>query len=1193
MITSLSPTSRREAGRRAAIRICALVCALAGPVIVGGLTAGAAWANQYTGMLDAGTLSMANPGTDITGWQGYTSDTIDPVSANSTFANDSWTAPSGTQFAGFAYTAAWFESLTIDPTGALSIGFVGSGGNTPTDLNFPWTNDCSVTEQDSPRVWARNGAQAGATSGYSPACSTSGNNGGWNYNNAELESLAPSVNPQVSYSTLSLRGWCARDNTCNGNDIAAAQVVNLSAEVNDPNNQPTGSGGWTTQVSSSSWYQTDTNAPTFQVGASDPGGVCAVGLEFSGPASAYVQVTDDAPVTENPGAPVGNEFDSIQPCGSGSAAGSGAMPAGIASGTYSVAVVASNPGNWQSGAGLSNAPTIASYANAINVDDTTPTASWVNAPTGWTSNAAETLDVTVGRSGLASVTCSDNGANVAPALVSGSPTGAGTTVWSVPTATNGVNEVACIATNGDANAGLTVTDAATFKVDTTVPVVTFVDAGYTSRTWTNSAQAITVSTSGGPSGVATVKCTVDGISAPLQGPSVDQVTIRATGEHVLDCTAISNTNVMGDNTYNVWIDTNQPTNSFLVNGDAPTSAWLSGTPVVQVIGSESGGVLSGVSQITCSVTTNGKADPGSPVVLSTANGGLVNGTGSFFMTTNGTDVVSCLGVTAAGTSEAEPDTVAVNVDNPLDTSTGNGTTKYGSSELIDDGADPYSDGPNQGTWYRTPQSVTITANNTGGSAPIAGIACKGALTGTWQRNMLNTDAQGGEKITITIPAPGGELACTATDTAGNSYPLGSYLFKIDSTAPTGQFVAQGRWPEPDEVAVNATDDGGSGIAVMHLYAKCDCYDGGAPYDLGEMRYDSASGYYVKQVPDGVAPFTSGSWTFYANDADVAGNTGEITAGPGGDTEVLKLPLLEATQVTANVGAVSATSDAAVPAALAVSAGIDPGASVTAKSLAREKSLVRVANVRVPKASAAAAGRNASVLARAASRRTAARRTTSRRATCAATAKNPHARCSPARKHGHVLTVAYGRSVVLRGALKNTKLRGRPIVGAKVLVYQKVNGAKTYTKIGTATTKAGGRYSYRVRAGASRSIYVAYRGSRILRPASSHLSERFTGRIAMQAGSIWAGSQLVVTGQVKGGHIPPGGVDVTIDYQQVGAPGHGTLGTARTTRAGRYRFTQPFSRATQGLVYRLWAVVDKQPKWPYLATASAKVTRPVR
>ncbi len=632
----------------------------------------------------------------------------------------------------------------------------------------------------------------------------------------------------------------------------------------------------------------------------------------------------------------------------------------------------------------------------------------------------------------------------------------------------------------------------------------------------------------------------------------------------------------GENTYNVWIDTNQPTSAFLVDGNAPSSAWLSGTPVVQVIGSETGGVLSGIAQITCSVTTNGQADPGSPVVLSTQNGDLVNGTGSFLLTTNGANVVSCTGTSGAGTTETQADAITVDVDNPLDTSTGSGTTKYGSSKLIDDGADPYSDGPNQGTWYRTPQAVTITANNTGGSAPVSGISCQGALSGTWPLNELNTDAQGGEKITVSVRAPGGELACTATDTAGNSYPLGSYLFKIDSTAPTGQFVAQSQWPEPDEVAVSATDDGGSGIAVMHLYAKCDCYDGGAPYDLGGMRYDAGSRDYVTEVPDGVAPFTSGNWTFYANDADVAGNSGQITAGPNGDTEVLKLPLLEATQVTAQVGDVSATSDAAVPAALAAQAGIDSGAAGRSSS-----ALTRSTN----SVGAPATGGATATVARAA--------TKTERKRCSKRAKKRGAKCAVARRAGHVLTLAYGKAVTLHGVLKNTKLRGRPIVGAKLLVYQKVTGAKAYTRIGSATTKAGGKYSYRVRAGASRSIYVAYSGSRILRPASSQLSERFTGRIAMDAGQIWAGEQLRVTGQVKGGHIPSGGVEVTIDYQQVGAPGSGTLGTARTGAKGRFRFTQQFASSTRGLVYRLWAVVKKQPRWPYLAAATTKVRRPVR
>ncbi len=644
----------------------------------------------------------------------------------------------------------------------------------------------------------------------------------------------------------------------------------------------------------------------------------------------------------------------------------------------------------------------------------------------------------------------------------------------------------------------------------------------------------------------------------------------------------------GENTYNVWLDTNPPTNTFLVNGGAPTSAWLSRTPVVQVLGSETGGVLSGVSQITCTVSTNGQADPGSPITLSTENGQLVNGTGSFFLTTNGPNVISCRGATAAGTTESQGDTVTVNVDNPLDASSGSGTTKYGSSKLIDDGADPFSDGPNQGTWYRAPQSVTITANNSGGSAPISAIACQGALSGTWPRNELNADAQRGETITVSVRTPGGELACTATDTAGNSYPLGSYLFKIDSTAPAGRFVAQAKWPEPDEVAVSASDDGGSGIAVMHLYAKCDCYDDGAPYDLGNMSYDSGSGHYVAEVPDGVVPFTSGDWTFYANDADVAGNSGQIAAGPDGDAEVLKLPLLEATQVTAQVGDVSATSDPAVPAALAVQAGIDAGvAGISSKALSggTEKALSGRAESDRARGMAASAGL-----------KTEPKRTVATRTRCATKAnegREQGAKCAVARPTGHVLTLPYGKPVTLHGLLKNTKLGGRPIVGAKVLIYQRVTGARAYTRIGSATTKAGGKYSYTVLAGASRSIYVAYSGSRVLRPASSQLSERFAGKIAIHAGQIWAGGQLEVTGQVEGGHIPSGGVDVTIDYQEVGAPGSGTLGTVRTSAKGRYRFTQQFAASTRGLIYRLWAVVKQQPRWPYLAAATARVRRPVR
>ena len=61
----------------------------------------------------------------------------------------------------------------------------------------------------------------------------------------------------------------------------------------------------------------------------------------------YTQATDDNPEMENPGSPGADEFDSITPCGGSSAGVAVTMPAGIASGTYSLAILASNPGNWR------------------------------------------------------------------------------------------------------------------------------------------------------------------------------------------------------------------------------------------------------------------------------------------------------------------------------------------------------------------------------------------------------------------------------------------------------------------------------------------------------------------------------------------------------------------------------------------------------------------------------------------------------------------------------------------------------------------------------------------------------------------------------------------------------------------------------------------------------------------------------
>jgi hypothetical protein len=696
---------------------------------------------------------------------------------------------------------------------------------------------------------------------------------------------------------------------------------------------------------------------------------------------------------------------------------------------------------------------------------------------------------------------------------------------------DGSNSVSCTADNGDIDGALAGSASHTFDVDTAVPAVSFGDSGYAQGSWTNQAQSVQVRATGGPSGIYDVTCSVDGGAyEQLHDASGGTVLLADNGPHAIACTATSNTHVSGSATYHVNIDNEQPTLAFLVNAKPPSSTYLSGTPVVTVIGSENGGILSGLSQISCSV--NG----GSAIQLS-GIGAASDYTGSFELDQNGADRVSCRGTTVAGTVQASPSTVTVNVDNP--------NYAPNASSLIDNGADPYSNGPSQSQWYVTPQSVTITADNTGGGAPISAISCKGALPGSWPISNLNTDSRGGEQITVTVPAPGGDLSCAAEDSAGNVYVLGSYLFQIDSTPPKGYFEARSSWPKPDEIAIHATDSGGSGVALVKVYGESPDVEQGAPQLVGNARYDSSRRSYLVTVPDGVAPWVAGGWKFYANVVDVAGNQGQITAGPDGSTEELTLPLRENTAVSATSDQVAATPDVAIP---------DPLAAAALSDHARGAEMTLA---------------------------------TSGQATASA------ARDSRAERRGHALTVKYGSAITITGMLKDITHHGIPISGAKILVYERLTGSRRYVKVGSTRTNVGGAYRYRVRPGASRTLYVLYPGNALLRPAASQLLEHSAGSITLAASRIRAGGTLVISGHVLGGHVPRDGLEVTIDYRQLGAPGSGTLGTVRTDRSGHYRFTQHFSASTRGLTYEVWAVVPRgQSGWPYLGAATAHVLRRV-
>ncbi len=243
--------------------------------LVSALSPASASANNYTGLLYAGTTSA--------------SASSNAYAANSVVAQQSWSAPAGVQFHGFAYTSATFGVANEDATGGLSAGFKGTGGSAPADLNFPWTTDCSISEE-TPRTWIENGGPV-ANSAYGPggvapgACNTSGNVNGWNLTNAELESTDTADYPSADYQTLTLSIWCARDSNCSAGDAANYAVTNLSGYFDDPDYQPSGSATWNTSIDGSHWYQTNSGNLKLEVSANDPGGVCSIAATLSGPAT--------------------------------------------------------------------------------------------------------------------------------------------------------------------------------------------------------------------------------------------------------------------------------------------------------------------------------------------------------------------------------------------------------------------------------------------------------------------------------------------------------------------------------------------------------------------------------------------------------------------------------------------------------------------------------------------------------------------------------------------------------------------------------------------------------------------------------------------------------------------------------------------------------------------------------------------
>lgn len=1061
-----------------------------------------------------------------------------------------WVAPPNENFHGFDYTSGSFSSNSMDPSGGISAGFGGDGWAGDPLLAFPFTSDCAISTNGSDWVAPMYSGNYGLAGTQGRSSCDSGGNTAWSITGyapgMEIDSnnLGVGNNVGSTYHQLWMTAFCNSGGGCGSGDTAYASVTNLTAQVQDPQNQPANSLDYfTTDGNTSDWYQDKTQPITLAFNAVDPSGVCYLQATASGPATLTSGDLVGAPGIVNLGGNIGETFQNGQGavC-DGSENYAWTVPGSAPTGTYHTSVQADNAANYQqAGFNGNGAPTISAHSAQINIDDTPVTAVWENTSSGWSSNTSEKLDVTVGPSGIASggVACTDNGSAVAATLVSGSTSGAGTSVWSVPTpqvaGAGSPDELRCSVTNGDANGALTGTSPTQgYLVDTTSPVIQLSNPdGYAPGSWTDQAQTVKVAVTGGPSGTSTPVCALDGGSPLTLTPDGNgwDVTVTPNGVHTLACSShsIGVPALTGSSSQQVDLDAQVPLVSFPTGAGYALSStysadpakatgqnWISpagGTVTIAVSATEPT-VLAGVSQIVCTVNgVDGLTLTNNPV-----SGTIAQNT-PFLATFNadyktgwidGQNAIRCGGETVAhqqgadGSTPESTTTEYVDVDNPSWPSKPGGDTSTpkpgtcGISSVINDGGCAYSNGPSQTAWENSVQNITITADDTGAATPITSISCSGVpmdqTSWTASADPPDVDANNGMTVVATVAPSGGLMSCQATDAGGTSYQLGTYRFNISTTAPSGFFEPQGfknAQANLMQVSVTTGDAGvrsvvltATDLATGKVYAGSALTGNPADGSTAYMTLDPATGLYNLAInPQAIS--RADDIALVATVRDNAGNTAVLGGWGNGTRAVIPVASLPAPNVTVIQ---NSSGPITLLGGITYSQQGDP-TLIQATARAGRWTTTGVSQAGFPAQLTAATVVPAQVV-------------TSASENCTPTAKkgkkhhNGRARARLERvahhgkhnnggsacvashgklRHARALPTGWRQKVLITGTLTNQQTR-QPIGQATVLVFE-TNLANGKVRLaGRAVTNASGSFSYRLAAGPNRRVDLIYAGA---------------------------------------------------------------------------------------------------------------------
>jgi hypothetical protein len=179
--------------------------------------------------------------------------------------------------------------------------------------------------------------------------------------------------------------------------------------------------------------------------------------------------------------------------------------------------------------------------------------------------------------------------------------------------------------------------------------------------------------------------------------------------------------------------------------------------------------------------------------------------------------------------------------------------------------------------------------------------------------------------------------------------------------------------------------------------------------------------------------------------------------------------------------------------------------------------------------------------------------------------------------GEAVTVPFEQPAVVTGDL--TSNAGEPISGATICVQSQVQESGTEpATVATATTDAGGDFSYEVPPGPNRRLLLGYRHDAFQVGKTLEVNSHAKPTIELGRGRIRRGGRVKITGSLPG--VDPAGRVVVLQASSLHGRRWLTFRRATTGPKGGFRSAYRFGATPRTTTYRMRAVVPRQAGYPY-------------